>query len=88
MKTPLMVPHADLIDDLEFMQWCDSNILYQYCDVVKWRDTYIAYVQEARTGADAASKLNVCIDHVYVLVRYYKSAAKKYKAERDAKITG
>lgn len=82
MKTPLKVPHADLIDDLEFMQWCDNNILYQYCDVVKWRDAYIAFVQEDRTAADASNKLHVCMGHVYLLVRNYESAAEQYKAGR------
>jgi len=84
-QTPQKVPHADLIDDFDFMQWCENNKLYENCDVVKWRYAYIVYVQEARTAREAAEKLHVHIDHVYLLVRNYESAAKKYKAERDAK---
>jgi hypothetical protein len=82
MKTPQKVPHADLIDDFDFRQWCDNNPTYQYCSVDKWRHAYIVYVQQARTAKEAAKILNVCIDHVYCLVRQYESAAKEYKAAR------
>lgn len=84
MKNPQKVPHADLIDDFEFMKWCDNNILYQYCDVTKWRNAYIAFVREDRTGTDASIKIRVSTSQLYLLVRNYKSAAVKYKRERDS----
>ena len=84
MKTPLMVPHADLIDDLEFMQWCDEN--YENCDVVGWRRAYEACIKGALTNREAAEILDIHIDSVSRLVRKYDQAAKKYKAERDEKI--
>jgi len=83
MKTPQKVPHADLIENFDFMVWCEKK--YKNIDVVKWRYAYIVYVQEVRTAKEAAKKLNVCIDDVYDLVGQYKAAAKLYKAERDAK---
>ena len=82
MKTPLMVPHADLIDDLEFGQWCDEN--YTNCDVVKWRRAYELCIKGARTHREAAEILGIHIDSVSRLVRKYDQAAKKYKAGRDA----
>jgi hypothetical protein len=86
MKTPHMVPHADLIDNWNFMCWCKNNKDLDNCDVVKWRGAYIAYVKGARTPLAASIKLGTSISNVFTLVGNYKRIAVQYKAELNEKI--
>ena len=76
------VEHRDLIDDFEFMFWCDRN--YENSAVVKWRYAYIIYVRDGRSPRAAALKMSICKDTVYRRVRKYEAAARKYKAEQSA----
>jgi hypothetical protein len=84
MKMPHMVPHDDLIDNLEFGQWFGNK--YPERDLKKINYAYFIVVKGARTHREAVPFLKVRIDSVSRMIRAFNSAAEEYKAELNEKI--
>ena len=71
--------HIDIINDLEFMQWCDRQ--NNKIDHVKCREAALLCADDV--PMQVAKELKIDVRNVYRRVESYESAAKKYKAERD-----
>jgi len=70
--------HLDLINDFEFMQWCDRQ--NDEIDHVKCREAALLCVNFV--PMQVARKLKIDVSNVYARVRRYESTVKKYKRER------
>ncbi len=71
--------HLDIINDFEFMQWCDRQP--NKIDHVKCREA--ALLSANFVPMRVVKKLKIDVSNVYARVRRYQAAAKQYKAERD-----
>ena len=74
--------HIDIINDLEFMQWCDRQ--NNKIDHVKCREAALLCADDV--PMQVAKELKIDVTNVYARVRRYASAAEEYKRERDEKI--
>jgi len=69
--------HLDLIDNFEFMQWCDS----QPQDAVKMRAAFILVRQDGLTVRQAARRLKITGAAVYARAAGYVKLCDRYLKE-------
>lgn len=68
--------HIDIINDYDFMQWCDRQ--NNKIDHVKCREAALLCANVV--PMEAAKELKIDVTNVYARVRRYESAAEQYKA--------